>query len=277
MTTLPPEQARYFRGESHQARDMAESFGADPERYDRARPSYPDALVQRIRAASPGAETLDVGCGTGIVARQLQAAGAAVLGIDPDARMADLARQRGLQVEVAKFEDWDPAGRMFDAVTAGQAWHWVDPVAGAAKAARALRPGGLLAVFWNAFEPPPDLSEAFAGVYHRALPDLPVPRATTSAEAYAGLCGKAAGGIRQAGGFGDPEQWRFDWDRPYTRDEYLDQVPTSGIWPRIPAAAQQEVLAGLGAAIDAAGGGFTVHYATMAVAAARAAAASEGR
>jgi hypothetical protein len=37
------------------------------------------------------------------------------------------------------------------------------------------------------------------------------------------------------------------------------------------------VLAGLGAAIDAAGGGFTVHYATMAVAAARAAAASEGR
>jgi hypothetical protein len=36
---------------------------------------------------------------------------------------------------VAKFEDWDPAGRTFDSVIAAQAWHWVDPVAGAAKAA----------------------------------------------------------------------------------------------------------------------------------------------
>jgi len=55
---------------------------------------------------------------------------------------------------VAKFEDWDPVGRTFDAVIAAQAWHWVDPVAGAAKAAAVLRPGGRLAVFWNAFDPP---------------------------------------------------------------------------------------------------------------------------
>jgi SAM-dependent methyltransferase len=269
MTTVPPEQRRFWGGEFHQAREMAESFGTDAERYDRARPSYPAALVQRIRSACTGAEVLDVGCGTGIAARQFQAAGATVLGVDPDARMAALARHRGLEVEVAKFEDWDPDGRAFDAVIAGQAWHWVDPVAGAVKAAQALRPGGLLAVFWNAFEPPPDLNEAFAGVYHRALPELPVPSPRTGADAYGGLCAKAADGIRQAGAFGDPEHWRFDWDRPYTRDEYLDQVPTAGIWPRIPPAAQREVLAGLGAAIDAAGGGFTVHYATVAVVAAR--------
>ena len=67
--------------------------------------------------------------------------------------MADLARRNGLEVEVAAFEAWDPAGRAFDAVIAGQARHWVDPVAGAAKAAQALRPGGRLAVFWNAFQP----------------------------------------------------------------------------------------------------------------------------
>ena len=61
--------------------------------------------------------------------------GCRVLGVDVDARMADLARRSGLQVEVATFEAWDPVGRAFDAVIAGQAWHWVDPVAGAAKAA----------------------------------------------------------------------------------------------------------------------------------------------
>ena len=156
--------------EIHQARQLAESFGADPERYDRARPRYPGALAERVIAASPGPEILDVGTGTGIAARQFQAAGARVLGVEPDARMADFARRTGVPTEVATFEDWDSAGRHFDAVIAGQAWHWVDPVAGAAKAARVLRPGGRIALFWYVFQPAPELAQAFADVYHRAVP-----------------------------------------------------------------------------------------------------------
>src|SRR5579862_7980451 len=99
--------------ESHQYRQVAESFGIDPERYDRARPRYPEALVARILAASPGPDILDVGCGTGIAARQFRAAGCQVLGVEPDERMADLARERGLDVEVTTFENWDPGGRAF--------------------------------------------------------------------------------------------------------------------------------------------------------------------
>src|SRR6516165_12487746 len=98
--------------EPHQHRQVAESFGADAERYDRARPGYPGALVERIVAASPGLDVLDVGVGTGIAARQLQAAGCRVLGVDPDARMAGLARRLGIEAEVATFEAWDPAGRV---------------------------------------------------------------------------------------------------------------------------------------------------------------------
>ena len=131
---------------------MAESFGSDAGRYDRTRPRYPDALVERIIAASPGPDILDVGCGTGIAARQFQAAGGKVLGVEPDARMAEFARRTGVEVEVATFEAWDPAGRKFDAVIAGTAWHWVDPVAGAAKAAQVLRPGGRLAPFHHVFQ-----------------------------------------------------------------------------------------------------------------------------
>jgi SAM-dependent methyltransferase len=116
----------------HRHRQVAEGFGVDAERYDRALPGYPAVLVEQIVAASPGSGVLDVGCGTGIAARQFQAAGCRVLGVDPDARMADLARQSGVEVEVAAFEIWDPAGRAFDAVVAGQAWHWVDPAAEAA-------------------------------------------------------------------------------------------------------------------------------------------------
>jgi len=256
--------------EPHRHRQVAESFGADAERYDRARPGYPGALVERIVAASPGRAVVDVGCGTGIAARQFRVAGCRVLGVDPDARMASLARQTGVEVEVATFEAWDPAGRAFDAVIAGQAWHWVDPVAGAAKAAQALRPGGRLAVFWNVFQPPPGLVEAFAAVYRRVQPGLPFnPWAWAAPDGYQAMCAAAAGGISQAGAFGEPEQWRFDWDRRYARRQWLELVPTAGGHSQIPPAKLAELLAGIGAAIDAVGGSFTMHYLTVAVTAAR--------
>jgi SAM-dependent methyltransferase len=253
---------------------MAESFGSDADRYDRTRPRYPQAMIDAIIAASPGHDVLDVGIGTGVSARPFQAAGCRVLGVDPDARMAGFARQSGFEVEVAKFEEWDPAGRTFDAVVAGQAWHWVDPVAGAAKAAGVLRTGGQLAVFWNIFQPPPGLSEAFAAVYRRVLPDSPFARGLAPGlGAYSGQFTKTTDGMRAAGGFAEPEQWQFDWERSYTRDEWLDLVPTSGGYSQFPPGTLEDLLAGIGAAIDAAGGSFTMGYAAVAVTAARADAA----
>jgi SAM-dependent methyltransferase len=249
---------------------MAESFGSDPERYDRTRPRYPDAMVERIVAASPGSDVVDVGIGTGIAARHFQAAGCTVLGVEADARMAEWARRRGLEVEVARFEAWDPAGRAFDAVVAGQTWHWVDPVAGAAKAAEALRPDGRLAVFWNAGRPPPDVAEAFAEVHRREMPGSLVTRASAAgSDAYSALSTKAADGMREVGAFGEPEEWRFDWQRFYTRDEWLDQLPTTGVHGRLPPATLEAVLAGTGAAIDAFGGGFTMRYTAIVLTAAR--------
>jgi SAM-dependent methyltransferase len=276
MTSLPPGPSapaphEPAAGSSHLQRQAAEGFGADAGRYDRARPTYPADLVARIIAASPGRRVLDAGCGTGISARLLAAAGCQVLGVDPDLRMAERARQAGTEVEIAKFEDWDPTGRTFDAVTAAQAWHWVDPAAGAAKAAAALRPGGRLAVFWNAFDPPRELREAFGAVYRRVLPGSPAGGfwARPALDAYRVMGGRAAGGMRQAGAFGEPEEWLTDWSRPYTRDEWLDLVPTTGGFGTLPGSVQAELLAGLGAAVDAAGGAFTMGYATLAVTAVR--------
>jgi SAM-dependent methyltransferase len=271
VPTIPPPEPSLTIQESHRAREMAESFGVDAERYDRARPRYPVALIDRVIADSPGRDVLDIGCGTGIVARQFQAAGCRVLGVDPDARMAGLARRSGVEVEVSTIEAWDPAGRAFDAAVAGQAWHWIDPVAGAARAAQALRPGGRLALFWNSFQPPPGLAEAFAAVYRRAMPDAPVgPGAGPYVNAYLSMCAKAAGGIAEAGGFGEPEQWRFDWEWTYSRDAWLDQLPTGGTLTKAPPHIVAEVVAGVGAAIDAAGGSFTAQYATVMLTATRA-------
>ncbi|MET8683162.1 class I SAM-dependent methyltransferase [Streptomyces sp. NPDC004732] len=266
MPTIPER-------EPHLHRRMAESFGVDAERYDRARPRYPDALVERVVAAAPGADVLDVGCGTGIVARQFLKAGCSVLGVEPDGRMADRARRLGVTAEVATFEEWDPAGREFDVVVAGQAWHWVDPVAGAAKAARLLRPGGRLVTFWNVPEPPPAIGEAFADAYEQVAPDSPVTVRVTPEQARDGhgpLLAKAADGIRAAGAFGAPEEWEFDWKTTYTRDAWLDQLPTQGILTRLPQEAVARILEAVGAAVDAQGGSFTMRYVTVALAAERA-------
>ena len=254
---------------------MAESFGTDPERYNRTRPPYPDAMVERVVAAIPGPDVLDVGCGTGIDARQFQAAGCKVLGVEPDARMADFARRSGIEVEVATIEAWDPAGRVFDAVVAGTAWHWVEPVAGAAKAARVLRAGGLLALFWHVFQLPPDVADAFAAVYRRVVPDSPFTIQPTrpALDLYQGMFTQAADGIRQVSRFSEPAQWRFDWEQSYTRDSWLDQLPTSGALTRLPPDKLAEVLAEVGAAVDRLGGSFTMPYTTVAVTATRTSAA----
>jgi SAM-dependent methyltransferase len=251
MPTLPHEQ-----------RAVAESFGADAERYDRARPGYPDALIERIVAQSPGTSVLDVGCGTGIVARQLRAAGCTVLGVDPDERMAEVARRQGLEVEVAKIEEWDPAGRVFDAVVAGQTWHWVEPGAGAAAVARALRPGGLVALFWNGVEPPPEVAEATAEALRGHVP-LP-PRFSFGGEAYRPLADRAADGLRATNAFTDPEPWTLPWEREYTRADWLEQLSTSGFVNRLPPATLSAVLAGIRTP-DA----FVVRYSTVVAAAHR--------
>jgi SAM-dependent methyltransferase len=256
---------------AHRQREVAEGFGGDAGRYDRARPGYPAGLIARIVGGRRGLDVLDVGCGTGIASRLLAGAGCRVLGVDPDPRMAELARAGGTAAEVARFEDWDPAGRTFDVLTAAQSWHWVDPVAGAAKAAVVLRPGGRLAAFWNAFEPPPELRRAFGQVFRQVLPesagagwwDRP------AVDAYRAGCARVAAALRGTGAFGEPEEWLSAWERPYTRDEWLDLVPTTGGFTRHPEPVQRELLDGLGAAVDAAGGSFTMSYTTIAATAAR--------
>jgi SAM-dependent methyltransferase len=250
---------------------VAEGFGADAGTYDRARPTYPQGLVQRIVVGSPGPDLLDVGCGTGISSRLFRTAGCHVLGIDPDARMADVATRSGITTEIATFEDWDPAGRTFDIVVAAQSWHWVDPVAGAVKAAQVLRPQGRLAVFWNAFEPPQDLREAFAEVFRRVLPDSPFGAfwARPALETYRAGRAKAAEAMREVGGFGEPEEWLFHWEIPYTRAEWLDLVLTTGGFTQNSPALQRELLDGLGSVVDAAGGSFVMSYATVTATATR--------
>jgi SAM-dependent methyltransferase len=265
MPTLPT------RGDApHRAREAAESFGADAERYDRTRPRYPQALIDAILARNRGPDFLDVGIGTGVSAEPFRAAGCRVLGVEPDPRMAEFARRRGFEVEIARFEDWDPARRTFDTVISGTTWHWVDPLAGAAKAAAVLRGGGQIALFWNVARPPAELARAFSGVYRRALPGTPFATpATDPLSTYTPILTSTETGLRESEAFTEPERRQFDWALDYTREQWLDQVPTFGGHSTLPPVKLEDLLAGIAAAIDAVGGSFTMRYATVAISASR--------
>jgi SAM-dependent methyltransferase len=140
------------RSPAHTDRRRAESFGVAAEEYDRHRPRYPRPLIARLVTRS-GLRVLDVGAGTGIAAIQSADAGADVLAVEPDERMARLATSKGIRVEQSTFEEWQPAGRDFDLVVFAQSFHWVDPQLALRKVAAILRPGGRLVLLANRILP----------------------------------------------------------------------------------------------------------------------------
>ncbi|MBO0839995.1 MAG: SAM-dependent methyltransferase, partial [Sciscionella sp.] len=74
---------------------------------------------------------------------------------------------------------------------------------------------------------------AFAASYRRVAPDGPfaVDRASGRSAVRMYLAGyaKVADDIRRAGGFAEPKQTLFDWRREFTRAQWLDVAPTTGV------------------------------------------------
>ena len=245
-------------------RARAESFGAVAAQYDRARPSYPPGLVDEL--LGDGAQNiLDVGCGTGLAGALFAARGCAVLGVEVDARMAALARAKGLEVEVDRFEDWRARGRRFDLVTSAQAWHWIDPHSGASQAALALRPGGRLGVFWNFGDPPRSLQERLAPVYARLGSGI---------EGYSVLFGNrddriqsTVAGITDSGAFGDAQIARFPWSKRYDTVGWLEQLTTHSDHRALAPTRRTQLLDAVAAAIDSIGGTFEMSYEAVLVSA----------
>ena len=134
------------------ARSHGRVFDEIAEDYDRHRPSYPDALIDRACEAAGlgcGDAVLEIGCGTGQLTRSLLARGLAVTAVEPGrqliARATDqLAGAGDIEFINARFEDAVLPRAAYAAVFSASAIHWVDPDVSWRGAAEALVDGGTL-------------------------------------------------------------------------------------------------------------------------------------
>ena len=139
--------------------------------------------------------------------------------------MAAVASRHRLEVEVATFEDWDAAGRTFGLLISGQAWHWVDPSVGPAKAAQVLEPGGRFAAFWNRLRHSDPVRAVMEDAYRAHAPELladNVPLGTNRPPTE----GEDPDLERlvATGYFDTPERQTYGWRRSYTPELWLDEL-----------------------------------------------------
>ena len=242
--------------ELHLDRARAESFGSLARQYDRYRPTYPAALFDDLAAFEP-MHVLDVGCGTGKAAVALARCGLSVLGVDPDERMADIARGRGIAVEIAAFETWEDAGRQFDLITCADAWHWLDPTSGIPKAARLLRSGGTIALFRNFYVVDEPITDAFDAVYRKHAPEdsqvwRPMGRKEHPFSDSVDL-------FTNNSNFSSVETRAYRWERTLSADEWVGLAATVSDHQRLGHERLAALLQALHATIQTLGGTVHVH------------------
>jgi SAM-dependent methyltransferase len=223
-------------------RQRASSFGGAAHNYDTHRPRYPDQLIDDVLA--PGAHrVLDVGAGTGIASMQLIERGADVLAVEPDTRMASVAQVKGIPVENATFEQWEPAGRRFDRVVFAASFHWVDPAVALPKIRGILDHGGKLALIWNRLRPTSPTRAEFESIYQDYM-NIETHRGDGNPDVIADLLSAAGFTVTQR---------RYPHDLHYSAQQWVNIAFTFSNQLLVPAEKATELRARLVERIGSAG------------------------
>ncbi len=246
-------------------------FGEVADLYDTYRPSYPVGLIDdlvELGGVARGTGILEVGAGTGKATVLLAARGARVIAVEPSAAMARIARRNcaaypGVEIVESDFEQWDPADATFPLLYSAQAWHWMAPEVRYQRARRALRPGGVLAVFWNrpAWGASP-VREALREVYAHAAPDLKPTGPTHPANENPDGDERWEDEIAAADGFAGAQERHYGWSIDYSAEQYAGMLTTLSEIRLLGDVERDQLLRGVAAVIDEHGGRFTLELRT---------------
>jgi SAM-dependent methyltransferase len=212
----------------------ARSFGIAADRYDTYRPGYADASVRWAIGDQP-LRVADIGAGTGILSRQLQRLGHEVIAVEPD----DLMRERlttaspDVAALAGSAEEIPLPDESVDAVVAGQAYHWFDPIRAHAEIARVLRPGGVFAALWNDADPSTPWTVRLAEII-----DGPQPAVGSRPESDFGTC------------FGAVEVAEFRHEMWLTPDDLIGLATTRSPYLVATPAQRRDMVCAIRALVD---------------------------
>jgi SAM-dependent methyltransferase len=212
-------------------------FGTTAEDYARHRAGFPDSLFERLGRSGiglRGQDVVDLGTGTGTLARGFARRGCRVIGIDPAAPLLEQARRldasAGVRVDhrVGRAEATGLEPASADVVGAGQCWHWFDRPAAAREAARILRPRGFLLIAHFDWIPlPGNLSRATEELIEAHNPDWKL----------GGGLGMYPHWLRDLGeaGYRAIESFSYDEDAVYTPASWRGRIRASaGVGASLP-------------------------------------------
>ena len=149
------ESTAQFRLTEESASDFDPTFGNAATDYERYRATYPSELFDRLKAAGVETENrrvLDLGTGTGFLARELRQRGSSVIGVDLDRELLAVARRASREGADrtayirAKAEQIPIRENSVDLVTAGQCWHWFDRDQVCSEVQRVITSGGTVVI-----------------------------------------------------------------------------------------------------------------------------------
>lgn len=135
-------------------KDLAQGGFAQGDRYDEARPRYPEAALEHfVQTFGLDARSyaLDLGAGTGIFTRQLLAHVGRITAVEPSQSMRATFTAQTPGVEILDGSDVKiPLNDgTVDVVFAAQAFHWFEPTRALPEIRRVLVAGGGLGLMWN--------------------------------------------------------------------------------------------------------------------------------
>jgi SAM-dependent methyltransferase len=135
------------------------------DEYEAFRPGPPADAIEWLLPVAVDT-VVDLGAGTGVLSRQLLVRAAQVIAVEPDDEMRRVLVHElpDVDARAGSGEDLPVEDGAADALIASSSWHWVDPVAGFAEAARVIRSGGVFGALWTG----PD-TEGFLLTQARAL------------------------------------------------------------------------------------------------------------